>query len=319
MNTPRILCVQLNPAVDFASDATAVRPTHKIRTHGDAMYPGGGSINVARALHAFGDRPELVYLSGGDIGRLLDSLLAEIDISQHRIGIDGHTRLSYTVHELQSGQEYRFVPEGPRVSDTELALVSRAVESFNGDYLVLSGSLPPGAAEDTYTRLANIAQARGVRVVLDCSGAALRHTVNHARLHVLKPSFRELEHLAGEHLDEPQARRFCDSLVRSGQVAHVAVSMGAHGAFLVTRDGHFHAPALRVKVRSAVGAGDSFLAGMVHGLCSGQRIEQAFRLGIAAGAASVTTPGTALCQRSDVEALLPRCRVECVDDTPISP
>jgi 6-phosphofructokinase 2 len=310
MAAPRILCVQLNPAVDLASEADSVHPTHKIRTRNETAYPGGGSINVARTIRLLGGSPELAFLSGGVVGRWLEELLSPLGLRQQSIRIAGHTRLSHTVLETRTGQEYRFVPPGPEISAHEFDQLSSLVERFDGDYLVLSGSLPPGMPADTYTSLASLAERRGVRVVLDSSGEALAHATANARIHLLKPSFSELEHLAATNLDEVLARRFCRAMVATGRMDNVAVSMGSHGAFLVSREGEFHAPALRVNVRSAVGAGDSFLAAMVHRLTLGDSIDQAFVWGIAAGAASVMSEGTGLNRADDVNELLPRCRVE---------
>jgi 6-phosphofructokinase 2 len=65
-----------------------------------------------------------------------------------------------------------------------------------------------------------------------------------------------------------------------------------------------------VRAVSAVGSGDAFVAGVVLMLSRGNPMDDALRMGIAAGTAAVLTPGTELCHRREVDILYPRVRVE---------
>ena len=121
-----------------------------------------------------------------------------------------------------------------------------------------------------------------------------------SRVFLVKPSLGELEKLVGRKLDENGARQAAADIVARGAAEIVAVTMGADGALLATSSGVLRVPAIPVRVRSAVGAGDSFLGAMVWALSQGKATEEAFRFGVAAGAAKVMTPGTKLCKRSDV-------------------
>jgi 6-phosphofructokinase 2 len=178
------------------------------------------------------------------------------------------------------------------------------VEATDCSWLVLSGSLPRGVPDDFYARIVEPARRRGIRVVLDTSGAALKATLTHGGVHLVKPSLGEMEHLVGRSLkDKGALAEAATAIVESGGAEIVAVSMGHEGAMLV-RAGHvLSLPAIPVEARSAVGAGDSFVAAMTYGLAMGRAPEDAFQLGIAAGTATVLTPGTDLCHRGDVERL----------------
>lgn len=300
-----IATLTLNPAIDGACEAQMVGPTHKIRTKNDRYNPGGGGINVARVVQRLGGKALAVYLAGGATGGVMDSLLDDHQIDRRRIDIAGHTRFSINVHERTSGLEYRFVPEGPEVSTAEIQACIDAVNSIKCDYLVISGSLPRGAPIDLYAILAAAAAKRGARVVLDTSGPALGAVLNGGDIFLVKPSRGEMEKLVGRPLptisDIENAAR---TLIKAGQCRNVAVTMGHEGALLVHKDGAFGLPALPVKANSAVGAGDSFVGGMVFALASGKNIEEAFRLGVAAATATVLSPGTDLCQKSHVDRLL---------------
>jgi len=304
MADPLIRTLTLNPSIDLSSDVDELQPTHKLRTRNERMDAGGGGINVARVLRRLEANVEALFLAGGVTGALLDDLLRRDGVERQRIAIAGDTRLSHTIHECSTGKEYRFVPEGPPVADAELA---RALEAAAQpcDYLVASGSLPPSADAGTYARLAAGVTGSGTQLVLDTSGAELAAAMEAGGIFLVKPSRGELEELAGENLADAAAIvRYASQLVKDGKAKHVAVTLARDGAILVSEEGAFELPAVQVETRSAVGAGDSFVAAMTFGLATGRSLLDAFRLGAAAGAAAALTPGTGLCRPEDVWRLL---------------
>jgi len=299
----RILTLTLNPTVDVASDAPSVQPIRKIRTSNETFDPGGGGVNVSRVLHELGGDTLAVVLAGGVSGNLLVELLAEGGVPHQAIPIAGRTRMSHTVHDLGSGQEYRFVPEGPALDAAACQAALAALEQAEAGWVIASGSLPPGAPADFYARAAAIAARRGQRFVLDTSGAPLRAALG-SGLALIKPSRREFETLVGQPLPDAAAQDAAAlDLVRQGAAGLIAVTLGHEGALLAEPDGVLRLPALDVPVLGAVGAGDSFLAAMVLALTRGEGPREAFAWGMAAGAAAVTQRGTAHPRREDVVAL----------------
>jgi 6-phosphofructokinase 2 len=304
-----IVTLTPNPAIDGSSDARKVRPTHKVRTSNVRYDPGGGGINVARVVKRLGGEVTAVYLAGGATGGVLDSLLERDGIARQRLDIADHTRISQAVHETETSLEYRFVPDGPLVSETEWGQCLKHMAQVNCDWLVLSGSLPRGVPPHFYARIVEAMKGRGCRVLLDTSGQALRTTLEGGGIFLVKPSRGELEHYAGRPLADGAALlAAAQEIVRAGQARYVAVTLGYLGAMLVSVEGVRHLPALEVDVRSAVGAGDSFLGALAYALAAGQHIEHAFRLGLAAGTAAVMSPGTGLCDPADVARLLPQIK-----------
>ncbi len=301
---PRILTLTLNPTVDVAADADRVQPVRKVRTRGETFDPGGGGVNVARVLRELGAEPVAVILAGGVSGRFLEELLDEGGIARRSVPIAGRTRISHTVHDLSTRQEYRFVPEGPEIAETEWQAVLALLEAEPADWVVASGSLPRGVPADFYARAAAIAARRGQRFVLDTSGAPLRAALG-AGLALIKPSRGEFEALVGRPLPTAaEQEAAAGALVREGAADLIAVTLGHEGALLAGPDGlSIRLPALPVAALGAVGAGDSFLAAMVLALARGESPAEAFAWGMAAGAAAVTQPGTAHPRRADVEAL----------------
>jgi 6-phosphofructokinase 2 len=300
-----IATLTLNPAIDISSEADNVRPTQKTRIFGERIEPGGGGVNVARALAAFDAPVRAIYLAGGSTGRALDHMLELRGIERTCIRIAGDTRMSLTVHDRSTGEEYRFVPEGPEVPESAWRACLDEAERCGCGYLIASGSLPRGVPDDFYAMLGTALRGGDVRFVLDTSGAELKTALDQGGLFLIKPSHGELAELAGRRLDDiADVRAFALELVGAGRVEHVAVTMGDKGALLASAEGDWFLPAVEVEVRSAVGAGDSFVAAMTYGFASGLEAKQAFRLGVAAGAAAVRAPGMELCNAEDVKRLL---------------
>lgn len=297
----RIVTLTLNPAIDISSEADVVRHTHKTRTRNEAIEPGGGGINVARVLHRLGADVRAMFLGGGMTGKVLDDLLGRAGIERHMIEIAGDSRISLTVVETSSGHEFRFVPEGPEVSAKEAASVLDAISTTDCDYFVASGSLPPGIQEDFYAR---IGAAVSARFVLDTSGAALQSALDSGGVFLVKPSRGEFESFAGRSLTKEELAAEAERLVANGKVENVAITLGRDGAILASRDGTVTSSAIPVEACSAVGAGDSFLAGMVYGFSLGRPAEQAFRVGLAAGAAAVLSCGSELAKPEDLKRLV---------------
>ncbi|MBP7001353.1 1-phosphofructokinase family hexose kinase [Amaricoccus sp.] len=303
-----IVTLTLNPAIDGACEAEAVRPTHKVRTRGERYTPGGGGVNVARVIAELGGPALPVYLAGGATGDVLDELMAELregrGLDVRRVDIAGHTRISLAVMERSTGLEYRFIPEGPEVTPAEWLACLDLIDGLDHDWLVVSGSLPRGLPGDAFVTLTRRAADRGVRVALDSSGPAFRATLDAGGLALIKPSIGEFRALTGLALEEPgDAAEAAREIVESGRAEIVAVTLGRDGAVLASREATLVRPAPEVATQSATGAGDSFVGGMVLALAEGRPVVQAFLLGMAAGAATAMAPGTDLCRRADVERL----------------
>ncbi|MEY9626362.1 1-phosphofructokinase family hexose kinase [Sinorhizobium fredii] len=298
-----VLAIALNPTIDVSSEVARVEPTRKMRTYNERRQAGGGGVNVARVIAELGGRPDLLILAGGATGAMLQDALRVLPVELHLVPISGSTRIAFMVHEEQTGLEYRFVPKGPEVSQRDITSALKIVEEFKGDFVVASGSLPKGASEDTYAQMAGAAARNGAKFVLDCPGPILRKVTGHAPIFLVKPSIGELEILVGRRLDEKGLGEAASALVQNADADYVAVTMGREGALLAGRHGTLRVSSKHVVVQSAVGAGDSFVGALTWFLMQGRSVEEAFRFGVAAGAAAAMTPGTELCRRDDVFAI----------------
>jgi 6-phosphofructokinase 2 len=236
---------------------------------------------------------------------LLQYFLNEEGIEHYPISIEGWTRENLTVYEESTAQQFRFGMPGPHLTEAEW---TRCLDQLSDldvqpDYLVASGSLPPGVPESFYSHVASMARELGSRMIVDTSAQALRPAL-YENVFLIKPNLRELRELAGHEIEhEAEQEELARKIIDNGQSKVVVISRGAGGALLVWEDGceHFRAPT--VPINSKVGAGDSMVAGIVLSLARGDNLIEAVRFGVAAGAAAVKKPGTELCRREDTETL----------------
>lgn len=303
-----IVTLTLNPAIDKSADVDRVVPERKMRCGEPSFEPGGGGINVSRAIHNLGGASTAYYMAGGPTGQMLEHFLDEGDLQHRPIPVAAWTRENFIAREDTSTLQYRFGMPGPAVQEDEWKRALEILDEIDPppEYLVLSGSVPPGVPDDIYARLARTANEHGTRVVADTSGPAL-HALLDESVYLLKPNIGELAALRSggdeTQMDDSQVEEATAELIEEGICQVVVVSLGAGGALVATREGHHRMQAPTVPVQSKVGAGDSMVGGIVLGLLRGLSPREAARFGVAAGTAAVMSPGTELCGREDTEHL----------------
>lgn len=296
----QIATLTLNPALDKSTSVKQVVAERKLRCSEPVYDPGGGGLNVSRAIKVLGGQTTAYWTCGGAIGDLLRRRLDVEGIPQQPIAIEQVTRENLIVFEGASTQQFRFGMPGARLSEEE---VERCVQRLREvdpppDYLVLSGSLPPGVDVDFYARVAR-ESSETTRVILDTSGKALRAGID-GSVYLIKPNIAELGELAGTEItQDAEIEEVARSLISAGKVQVIVTSLGAAGVMLVTANHCERIGAPTVRIRSKVGAGDSTVAGLVLGLSQGRSVSQAAKLGVAAGSAAVMTEGTQLCRKED--------------------
>lgn len=304
-----VLTLTLNPALDMATEVPDLLPGHKLRCTDPHLDPGGGGLNVSRAIKALGGDSLALVALGGLTGDRLAGLIRAEGVTFLSILGPGETRQSLTVTEKSTGRQFRFMLPGPVWGEAERARVFTLLSATArpGGLSVISGSQPPGVPADFPAQLA--ASMEGSRVVLDTSGAALIEAVRTPipGLEVLRMDGEEAEELAGRKLETREATAdFASELVARGVARRVIVARGADGNVLAEAGLRLFAPAPQVRVKSTVGAGDSFVAGFVLGMARGQDAASALAMASAAAAAAVMTDATQLCRAEDVMRLMPQ-------------
>ena len=298
-----IITITFNPCIDKSTTVSALKPEKKLRCTPPVFEPGGGGINVARAIKKLGGEAIAVYPSGGYSGKFLNKLLAQENIPELNIETEQHTRENMIVLDMATNLQYRFGMPGQHLSEDEWQQCLQTIEDNSSNFIVASGSLPPGVPPDIIARLAKIAKKQKRKLIVDSSGEALSLAVKEG-VYLIKPNLGELSNLAGketiETIDiEPLAKK----LIREGNCEIVVVSMGALGAMLISSEGSYRVEAPIVKKQTTVGAGDSMVAGIVLYISKGKSLLEALQYGVACGTAATINAGTSLCNKKDVDRL----------------
>lgn len=313
--TAEILTVTLNPTVDFSTSAKRVRSGHKVRCGAPLRDPGGGGVNVARAIKILGGDASAFAAVGGHMGQILLGLLQREGVKVYPFDIQGETRESMAVIERKSGKQYRFVMPGPHWEPEQ---VNQALEQIfsvapKGGYLVLSGSNPPGVPDDFSARLRRKISGNGTRMIVDTSTKALRLLANDPTdpPYLLRMDKSEAEDLAGKSLESvTELAKFATTLIGRGVAQIIVLALGPKGSVLVTKQECWHAAAADVPVLSKVGAGDSFVGALTLALAQGDQVQIALQKGVAAASAAVMTDATRLCPRGSAAALIAQCPLQ---------
>jgi 6-phosphofructokinase 2 len=306
----RILTVTFNPAIDKSTTIPSLAPEKKLRCSTPNFEPGGGGINVARAIKKLGGSAKAIYPSGGHTGTFLNELLLKEGVPVQSIPVKSFTRENLIVLDTSNNQQYRFGMPGSEIYEEEWKQCLQLIEQESDvDFVVASGSLPPGVPVNIYAQIATICKNKGAKLIVDTSGEALKQAASEG-VYLLKPNLAELSSLVGkEEIHEELVDEVAREIILKGQCEIIIVSLGPIGAVLITKDEEIHATPPVVKKRSTVGAGDSMVAGLVLSLSKGWQMEQALRYGVACGTAATMNHGTELCRLKDVERLYDKIRV----------
>lgn len=310
---PSIFTITFSPCIDKSASVASLIPEKKLRCSQPKLEPGGGGINVARAIHKLGGAATAIYPAGGYTGQYFTALLKKEGIPLQVINSKEETRENIIIVDESTGNQFRFGMPGTRLDESEWQACLDFIASAPAvDFVVASGSLPPGVPADIYGRLARLLVPKNGKLVVDTSGEALRHAVK-AGVFLIKPNLGELASLCGkEWLSPAEAKEAALSLIKENGVRYVLLSMGAEGAMFVSGEGAWTFVPPAVERRSTVGAGDSMVGGMVQSLVKGMNPEESARYAVACGTAATLNPGTELCRKEDADRLFEQVRVSAM-------
>lgn len=263
-----ILTITLNPSVDIAYQLDTFHLDTVNRVENVQKTAGGKGLNVTRVLKQIGEDVVATGFIGGEIGSYVKTQLTRNDIKNSFVEIGNETRNCIAV--LHDGKQTEILEQGPTIQEHEAMNFIEHLEIIlnNVDVVVISGSLPKGLASNYYVEIVELCKKRGVAVVLDCSGEALKNVLeSQQKPTVIKPNTEELSQLIGKEVtDDIQELKS----VLSGQlfqgIEWIVVSLGAQGAFAKHNDKFYRVRIPKIKVVNPVGSGDSTVAGIAAGL-----------------------------------------------------
>ena len=307
-----LITVTLNPAVDKTAylenfSSGSVNRVKEVRK--DA---GGKGINVSKVAAKLGGTTAALGFLGGSAGEFISEEITQFDIEQDFVWLAGETRTNLKIVDTVSGVETEVNEPGAKVSDAELAKLEEKIMKVVGpdDSVILTGSLPPGVADDIYARLIDDLSSTDTKVFLDASDNSLEQGINSVPF-LVKPNLAELESLLDQQLETTEEIIKAAQKLQDQGIEIVVISLGSEGSLVVAQENCFKVIPPKVKASSTIGAGDTLVGALALKLEAGSSLKEAMQYATAASANSVTKAGTQLCEQNEVEELL--SEVEIVD------
>ena len=306
-----IATITLNPSLDEHIMVNGLVVDESNRWVRQRRYAGGKGIDVSRAIHEMGGVTTAYGFIGGANGRDMEILLDEEEVPFSFTPIKRETRANFIITDTKTTQQTRIGAPGPYISKKELERFFKKLSHIypKPNLIAAGGSVPPGVPLNIYYDIVMEAKKLGIKTILDSEGRWLEEGIR-AKPYLIKPNVHEAEMLLGKNLDtEERVTEAALDLMKMG-IKIVVISRGKDGIIAAVRGSLIKAVPPRVKVRSAVGAGDCTIAGLALELAHGEQLTVACRLAVAMGTAAMLTRGTELCHKADVERLLPQVEVE---------
>jgi 1-phosphofructokinase family hexose kinase len=307
-----ILTLTINPAID--RNVIADRLVFEDRGYilESSETAGGRGINASEVLHSFGVKTVAVGIAGGANGDRLRELLANSGFPVELVPVRNQIRTNLTITD-RHGLSIKLNELGPALDQKELDAVEQAVckRLAKAEWLMLCGSLPPGAPPDFYRRLILSAHRNNVSTLLDTDGEALVLGLE-AKPTVIAPNQQEAERLMSKAL--LTRSHFLDAVERMHAMGaqSVLMSLGARGAMGLEGERVWEAVPPRIDAVCPIGAGDALAAAFVYARRKKKEFFDALRWGVAAGTASAKLPGVTFASLEATKELFRQVEVRAV-------
>ncbi len=301
-NHNQVSVLALNPSVDISYEISQLLEYQKVRARQTWYHPGGNGINIARALTELGVTTNCCSIIAGESGDLLMKLLGDSLGDRHKtFSVAGETRLNTTIVQQSPPGQYEITSVGPEVPADALA---RACDCFinvaDKGIAVLSGLLPPGAAENTYRKLIERVNQQGGKAVVDTHSEPLQQALE-AKPWMVRLNHYVLETTMKRRMDTKEQVAEVARTIQQQGVEYVCVSLGEKGAVLIDADNSYHCEAPRIHKQSTVGCGDALVSGLIAAALRQETAQQMLRFGVICGSATASHPGTELFTLDELE------------------
>lgn len=315
INPEAISVLALNPSLDISYEVTQLLDDQRVPALNTRYAPGGNGINVSKTLNKMKIPVNCSCIIAGNIGDFIrQQLMTELPELRY-YSVDGESRINTIIMQSSPQGQCEVDGRGPLVPESVLQEIEASfLKTCGNGFGIVSGSVPPGVPDDTYGRLARKISEQGGKAVVDASGALLKKSLD------AKPFLLSMNKYALERHSQKNLRKLDDVLSISRQLQqkhelnHVCITFGQYGALMLDSQYSYTCTPPKTHVRSTMGAGDTFLAGLVAAYARGKDSATALKYGVACGTATTTHTGTELCDCSEAERLLLELEVKRLND-----
>jgi 1-phosphofructokinase len=285
----KVLTITLNPAIDVTIQLNELQIGQVNRQESVEIHAAGKGLNIAQVLKDLGHEVVVSGFLGTMNKQIFDEHFKKAQFQPEFIYIEGETRQNIKIAE-HSGRMTDLNGKGFLVSELDKKNLFQKIEMIlpQIDVVAIAGSLPQGFNVDELQQLIKFIQGQGKKVALDTSGKALVAAIE-CQPWMIKPNTDELvESYQLPAATYSEQKKLFENLAK---IEHVVISMGEDGVNWLHDSHPLHAKAPKVIVKSTVGAGDSLLAGMIHGLINGFSAEETLKTATAIASHAVTQIG----------------------------
>ncbi len=280
-----VYTVTLNPSLDYVAAVETFRTGRINRTTREAIFPGGKGLNVSRVLKALGQESIALGFVADFTGQMIRVKMEDFGCTCRFVEAkNGFSRPNVKLH---SEEETEINGKGPLIGAKELEEFYECLDDLAvGDYLVLAGSVPDCMPSDSYRKIMEYCQGKGVRFVVDATGEVLKEVLPY-RPFLIKPNHHEIGEIFRCSVETEEELLFYGKKLQEMGAKNVLISRAGDGAILLTEEGDvLKSSAPKGRVVNSVGAGDSMVAGFLTGYLSTSDYKEALSLGVAAGSAT---------------------------------
>lgn len=299
-----IFTVTLNPALDKEYKVPQIVFDDVMRMASMRIDFGGKGFNVSRMLKSLGAKSTALGFVGGHTGDVITTGLESLDIPVDFTLIQGETRTNISIVDQGEHHYVKLNESGPAVTEAEINGLLKKIDTLitQGDFWVLSGSLPLGVPDDIYAQIIRKVNKANAYVVLDASGLSLQLGIE-AKPYLIKPNIHELNELLGVDIQDAKALPNYLAELHGQGVNNILVSLGKEGALLSDSQRCFLGSPPKIFAQNPIGAGDSMVAGMVWRLAAGDSPQEALPWSLACGTAAASLPGTGVPSPAQVKEI----------------
>ncbi len=280
-----VYTVTFNPALDYVLNVKNLQSKDINRTEAEQLFYGGKGINVSVILTRLGIENEALGFVGGFSGKQLNTMLQADGIHTDFVCLkNGITRINV---KIKSEQDFDINANGPEISHDELEQLFEKLNKIKrDDFLVLAGSIPPSMNNDIYEKILEKLSTKGIHFIVDATGDLLLNVLKFKPL-LIKPNHHELAELFSADINNLDDIKTYAARLQNMGAENVLVSLGKDGAALLDKNARLHiSKNIPGEIKSAVGCGDSMVAGFIAGFIKTGSFEYALKLGSACGNAT---------------------------------